>query len=162
MAASFDEFMPKTEKVLIGSEHVLEVCELVAGKRDKVFTVIFGDIDIIGAFNAFTKITDEDTKDQGVKDLAGIAQKVLGGALTRIAKIVLSTEANMKKTGCKNVTDFEKWVSNNMTMKQESKLLELVLDVNDFVGLIKNYAALAGKVTPTGETKAPELVPTSA
>ena len=165
MVATFDEFMPKTEKVLVGAEHVLDVCELVAAKRDQVFNIVFGDVNIIGALSAFSQLGDVETKDQAANDLAETAQKILGGAMTKIAQIVLSTPANMKKVGIEDASKFKNWVANNLTMKQEGKLLEQVLEVNDFVGLVKNYVALAGKVQPTGEadeTEKEESAQTSA
>ena len=166
MVATFDEYLPKSEQMLVGSEHVLKVQELVAMKRDQVFNVVFGDIDIVGAITAFTQLADEETKDEAAKGLAATAQNILGGSLTQIAQIVLSTDENMKKVGIKgSFNDFKKWVAANLTMKQEARLLELVFEVNDFAGLVKNYITLAGKIQPAGEviekTEA-VLAPTSA
>jgi hypothetical protein len=150
MVATYDEYKPKKEQLLVGDEHILEVRELVASKRDQVFNVVFGEVNVVGAISAITQLADDETKNEATSELAKTAQKILGGSLTQIAQIVLDTKANRKKVNLES-EKFDDWLADNMTMKQEARLLELVIEVNDFVGLVKNYVALVGKVQPTGE-----------
>jgi hypothetical protein len=111
-------------------------------------------------------------------DLAAVASKLkevllrlLGDDLTTLSCLTLDTPQNRKKVAVllsepaveKVEADknfgyvyspvFFAWARENLTARQEYALLEAVVEINDFVGLAKNYFALVTRTVKAAREK---------
>jgi len=105
-----------------------------------------------------------------VGDMAGQMKnallELLAKNLTIVSCITLDTPRNRKELGFEDqlivddkfgYTFSQKmfdWTKENLTARQEQKVIEVMLKVNDFVGLVKNYWTLV-----TGQIKAARELP---
>lgn len=122
------------------------------------------------------ELTDGESGDEGAEQQAGpnmidIVLEVFSGMLTDADCVVLDTPANRQvvskkelgdaspipspdelplhdKYGCEMFKPLWAWVRANITTRQELELVRKVVELNDFVGLGKNLAALLKEVVP--------------
>lgn len=171
----FSDFRVKSADVVVG-ELTLAVQELVIAKRDPILKIVFEDLDVLTLLKPFVEAArDSEARlvDLGViaKELVQIVMRILSKDLTTISCIVLDTAANRKKVSIavgdagfgQDVTEESKygyfyspamfaWVRENLTVRQEQAVVDAFLTTNDFASLVKNYLALAAKMTTqTGE-----------
>lgn len=172
---SFEDFMPKTKKVVVGDK-VLTARELTAAKRDALAELLFNEMDLASLFGMVAgdgeekKAATDVLRDAGIDGVLGMVRKVFGGAMTKVACIALDTPANRENVeevgkDAEVSTDgsFDRcevmyhWVRENITINQEREAFEAVLEVTDIPGLVKNYLTFIGNLTksikPVEETK---------
>lgn len=171
---NYSEYRPKDTEILVGDKK-LKVKEYVAAKRDAVFSIIFEAVDIVPLIQPFLDAVkelktqfDKSKKKEDVTinmgNLAGelkmVFQKLLTKRLTQLSCLTLDVPLNRTAVDIKKgdlVTDEEhgfeycpemfRWVRDNLTQKQEQRMIEVIMKVNDFVGLAKNYWTLATSVS---------------
>lgn len=164
--SDYADFLPKIEKMQVGQAD-LEVCEYTIAKRDAVLKLILSGLDVATLIKPFWDAAkankDETTVDliSIVRQLKDVVLRVLGNDLTTVSCVTLDTPSNRKKIAVLlSDAEVEKtelnpdfgytfsskmfaWLKDNLTARQEYHLVEEVLAINDFVGLIKNYMSLA-------------------
>jgi len=164
--SDYADFLPKVEKMLVGQVE-LEVCEYTIAKRDAVLKLILSGLDVATLVKPFWDAAKAHQSDTSVDLLAIVRQlkdvvlRVLGNDLTTVSCVTLDTPVNRKKVAVLlSDPEVEKlelnsdfgytfspkmftWLRDNLTARQEFRLVEQMLAINDFVGLIKNYIALA-------------------
>lgn len=163
----YASFMPKTNVMPVGIVD-LEVCEFTIAKRDAALKIILGGLDVATIIKPFwdaakaMRTSDEVMVDLSVvvKQAKDILMRVLGNDLTLVSCLTLDTPANRKKVAIslskasvEEVATDEKfgytyspqmfdWVKENLTARQEYQVFESIFELNDFVGLVKNYVTL--------------------
>lgn len=176
---SYADFVPRTKAIRVGDAE-MDVQEFTIAKRDAALRVLLSGLDVASLVKPFwdaartLKGKDEDK----MVDLAVVAGKlkesvlrVLGEDLTTISCIALDTPQNRRKLAAmladaaveKVETDkrhgytyspaFHAWTRENLTARQEYALLEAVVETNDFVGLVKNYATLVTRTVQEARAK---------
>jgi hypothetical protein len=158
----YASFMPKVLPIHVGGVE-LDAQELTIAKRDAALKIVLTGLDVA----TFIKPFWDAAKSKQDLDLVAISGKlkdtllrVLGDDLTTISCLTLDTPQNRKKVAVllsspeaekveqeKNFgyvysPVFFAWARENLTARQEYRLIEAMLEINDFVGLIKNYATL--------------------
>jgi hypothetical protein len=163
--SEYSEFLPKILKLRVGAID-LDVEEYTIAKRDAMLKFILSGLDVATIVKPFwdaARIKDGAEVDllSIIRQLKDVIIRVLGNDLTVVSCVTLDTPSNRKKVavhlGDPNVektetnaefgysfsAKFFAWVKENLTVRQEFKLFEDLLTINDFVGLIKNYMSLA-------------------
>ena len=163
--SDYSNFLPKVSKLQVGILD-LDVAEYTIAKRDAVLKLILSGLDVATIVKPFweaaRKHDGEDVDLMNiVNQLKDVLVRVLGNDLTVVSCVTLDTPSNRKKIAVHlgdaevEKTDLDKefgylfspkvfaWIRENLTVRQEFKLIEDLLAINDFVGLIKNYKTLA-------------------
>ena len=165
--SDFANFRPKSMEVLAGDK-TLVVKEFVAAKRDAVVKVFLSGLDIANLLKPFGDlikeyrekgtdgILDLDLSSIGVQ-LKGLILNILANELTEIGCLTLDVLENRQrvepakpldgmktneKHGYEYSSEMFSWIKDNLTLHQEQQLIKAIIEVNDIMGLIKNYLAL--------------------
>ncbi len=152
---NYDEFLPKTEKCLVGNKELV-VSELNIGQRDAIVGKLLGSHDVAGALSEIRRAVEKKEGDAaaGAGTVFELVSKLFSGDLTHVACVVLDTPANMKAVfGDKQEMEgsMKGWIRASLTARQEVELLRKVFEVNDFVELGKNYMSLVGNLMGSDE-----------
>jgi len=161
----YADFLPKVLKLYVGALE-LDISEYTIAKRDAVLKLILSGLDVATIVKPFWDAARKQHNAEVdlisiVAQLKDVLVRVLGNDLTVVSCITIDTPGNRKKIA-KHLGDAEvektevnkefgyvfsakayAWVKENLTIRQEFKLVEDLLTINDFVGLIKNYMSLA-------------------
>lgn len=158
----YKEFLPKSKMVVVGDKE-LQVKEYTIAKRDAFLRVFLSGIDVVKLvsplWSAVQRMKDDGLLNVNISELAEpMKQTVIqlfAKDLTKIACLTLDCDENRKKVfpgelriavdeehGYFYCPDFFSWVQDNLTMRQEQEILTTIIEVNDFVSLLKNYKAL--------------------
>ena len=172
----YASFMPKVVPIKVGGTE-LDAQELTIAKRDAVLKIVLTSLDVATFFKPFW----DAAKSKQELDLSAVAVKmkdallqVLGEDLTTVSCLTLDTPQNRKKVAVllaepaveKIDSDpkfgytfspvFFAWARENLTTRQEYQLIEAMLEINDFVGLVKNYATLVTATMKAARAKQEE------
>lgn len=165
----FSSFLPKFSVLAVGAVE-LDAQEFTIAKRDAVLKIILSGLDVATILRPFWDAAKAGSKteidlSELVVQLKGVVTQILTNDLTTVSCLTLDTPSNRKKLAVflenpnleKTAEDPKHgyiyspqmflWLKENLTARQECHLLEMVVEINDFVGLIKNYVALVAKVT---------------
>lgn len=185
--SDYAEFLPKVVLMKVGAVE-LEAQELTIAKRDAALKIILSGLDIATLIKPFwdaaknAKSSEEAMVDLTVlvKQLKDVLIRVLGNDLTTISCLCLDTPTNRKKVAVllskpeveKLASDskhgysfspvFFDWLRENLTTRQEYRLMEVLFEINDFVGLLKNYVALVTGAFKAAREKVAEKAPAKA
>lgn len=176
----YADFMPRTKQVRVGGIE-LDAQEFTVAKRDAALKVLLSGLDVATLVKPFWEAARSIKGKDGeaMVDLTLIAGKlkdvllqVLGDDLTTVSCLTLDTPQNRKRVavlladpGVENAEldgkhgysyspRFFAWARENLTARQEYQLLEAAVEINDFVGLVKNYAALVTATVKAAREKA--------
>lgn len=176
----YTNFMPRTSPVHVGGVE-LDAQEFTVAKRDAALKVLLSGLDVATLVKPFWEAARSIKGKDGeaMVDLTIIAGKlkdvllqVLGEDLTTVSCLTLDTPQNRKKVAvllsdpeiekvelekrhCYSYSPrFFAWAKENLTARQEYRLLEAVIEINDFVGLVKNYASLVTATVKAAREKA--------
>ena len=173
----FSDFLPKKKEVIVGEKKL--VCkEFSIAKRDAVVKCVLDNLHIVELLDPFRKAFEgikagevptsiPVNLSEVAESLKGLILKLLSNDLSEISCIALDVPENRKtlgiesnletndKHGYEYNKEFFSYVKESLTPAQEQKLLEVIVEVNDFVELIKNYKTLALNLIKkvTGEKK---------
>jgi hypothetical protein len=182
--SDYADFLPKVVMMKVGSVE-LEAQELTIAKRDAALKIILSGLDIATLVKPFwdaaknAKSSEEVMVDLTVlvKQLKDVLIRVLGNDLTTVSCLCLDTPTNRKKIAVllskveveKLSVDskhgyfysplFFEWLKESLTTRQEYRLVEVLFEINDFVGLLKNYVALATGIFKAAREKVVEKAP---
>ncbi len=172
----YASFMPKTIPIKVGGTD-LDAQELTIAKRDAALKIVLTGLDVATFFKPFW----DAARSKQELDLTAVAVKmkdallqVLGKDLTTVSCLTLDTPQNRKRVAVllsepavEKVEEdknfgyvyspvFFAWARENLTARQEYQLIEAMLEINDFVGLIKNYATLVTATMKAARAKQEE------
>ena len=174
----YSNFIPKNVAVLVGNVE-MEVSEYTIAKRDAAMKIMLSSLDIATLVKPFLDAARMAKNDQEITvDLTllinqakDILIRMLGSDLTSISCLTLDTAANRKtlisimnqpqindtvndsKYGFAYSPMMYQWISDNLTARQEYNIIQAVFEINDFVGLVKNYSSLAMQMVQSARAK---------
>jgi hypothetical protein len=181
--SDYADFLPKVVLMKVGAVE-LEAQELTIAKRDAALKIILSGLDIATLIKPFwdaaknAKSSEEAMVDLTVlvRQLKDVLIRVLGNDLTTISCLCLDTPGNRKKVAVllakaeveKLASDskhgysfspvFFEWLRENLTTRQEYRLIEVLVEINDFTGLLKNYVSLVTGIFKATREKVMEKV----
>lgn len=174
------DFMPRAAQLRVGAVE-LDAQEFTIAKRDAALKVLLAGLDVATLVKPFWEAAKGFRGKDGepMVDLTVIAGKlkevflqVLGEDLTTVSCLTLDTPQNRKRVavllsdaevekveqdksyGYAYSPRFFAWARENLTVQQEYRLLEAVVEINDFAGLVKNYATLVTATLKAAREKA--------
>lgn len=175
----YASFILKTKPVHVGAVE-LDAQELTIAKRDAVLKVLLSGLDVATLVKPFWEAARKlGAGAEGVVDVVALAAqlkdaalRILGDDLTTVSCLALDTPSNRKKVAVllsdPKVEQVEKeknhgytfsplffaWARENLTARQEYALMEAAVEINDFVGLAKNYLSLVTRTVKEAREKA--------
>lgn len=167
---TYEDWIPRTVQVTVGGSQSemrnLLVEEMVIAKRDALVKIIFKNLEIVSLIQPVIeamRLKSGNAISIDVLDMARKAESLifhlLSEHMSHICCLSLDTRMNQQKLGLGESgigfpdkhpefgylynAKFYDWVTNNLTVRQEQQVVKSVIQVNDFVGLLKNYWTLA-------------------
>lgn len=144
---NWKDFQAKEELAVVGDERLI-VREFSVRARDELMSMI--DLEKFNSVMGNLRDEEKDTISKAIESenltpLMSMIQTVFSGALSKAVCLALDTKPNREKLEMDSVFD---WVMDNLTIRQELELIKLVIEVNDFFGLIGSYASLLSNLAP--------------
>jgi hypothetical protein len=168
---TFDDWAPKQTEMVVGNNPLI-VRELTIAQRDAVVKTIFDNVDLISLLSPLVSNITPDGKggtDINLTEIILSLKDVLYGLITKdltgLSSIILDNGENRKRlkiedqltkdedTGIMYSPEMRSWIHENLTIRQEAKVLEGFVQVNDFIGLVKNYWGLVMSTIETAGLK---------
>jgi hypothetical protein len=152
------DFLPRDADVMVGKEK-LTCKEYTIAKRDAAVHVLLSNVDVAQLLKPLMDaVRARGGAGTDVGELFGrfrdLALKLLSHDLSLVSCVTLDVAENRAKVGVDDKVETDKehgfeyspamfrWVRDNLTQPQEFHLIKTIVDVNDIVGLVKNYWTL--------------------
>jgi|GEM_PF-5331713 len=162
----YQDYLPRTQAVNVAGKDLV-VREYNAAKRDAFVKVVLSNLHVATLIKPLAETwrrrsADKAADGMNYEDLAEqiktVALKLLSNDLTLVVCLTLDVPENRKALGAgENLQQHPehgflhspevfKWVRENLLPRNEPALVKAVIEVNDFMGLVKNWAALVGEM----------------